>query len=74
MAVLGLQDQINAAVELLPPVGQTIEFNAYKGQLYAANPDGGKDAFTFMLKNKLVKQELSSGEDGKPIVLLSRLG
>lgn len=66
------QDNINAALDLLPPAGEKVEFDTYKGQLYGANPDGGKEAFTHILKNNLVNRELSRNEEGKPIVLLSR--
>lgn len=67
-----LQENINEAVALLPPAGEKVEFDTYKGQLYSANPNTGKDVFTYMLKNDLVKRELSKNADGKPIVLLSR--
>lgn len=58
-----LQEQIDAAVALLPPVGQSVEFDAFKAQLYTANPDGGKDAFTYMLKNGLVKTKVTRQAD-----------
>lgn len=67
-----MQESINGALELLPPVGQTVEFNVFKGQLYAADPDGGKDAFTHIIKNNLVKRDLRRNEQGEMVVDLSR--
>lgn len=60
------------AIALLPPVGQTVEFNAYKSTLYAANPDGGKDVFARMIKAGLVNKKLSRNSAGEVTVLLSR--
>lgn len=67
-----LQEQIDAAVELLPPVGESIEFNAFKAKLYAANPDGGKDAFTYMIKNGLVKTKVTRAADKSMTTTLER--
>lgn len=65
-----VQAQIEDALALLPATGE-IEFDAYKAQLYIANPDGGKAVFTHILNagklNKRVKIE-----DGVPVVYLSR--
>lgn len=68
------QGNIEDALDLLPPAGQEVEFNAYKAQLYAANPDTGKDAFTQILKRELVNKRLVTTEPGKHVVMLSRKG
>ncbi len=52
-----IDSQVQAALELLPVSGE-VEFDAYKAQLYAANPDGGKAAFQMMLKNQMVNKRL----------------
>lgn len=67
-----LEDVVKAGIELLPPVGQKVEFDEYKAKLYAAYPDGGKDAFARMIKAELVNKELSADANGKMVVLLSR--
>lgn len=72
MPVNNLQDLVDAAVELLPPAGQEVEFDAYKAKLYAAYPDGGRDAFAHMIKKGVIAKKLMSGADGKPVVMLSR--
>lgn len=72
MATRTLQGSIDAALELLPATGQKVEFDTFKGQLYGADPDGGKDAFTHIIKNNLVKRDLERNADGKLVVMLSR--
>lgn len=72
MPVNNLDDLVQAAVELLPPVGTNVEFNAYKAQLYAAYPDGGRDAFAHMIKKNVVDTKMSRDAAGKLVVMLSR--
>lgn len=72
MAKRSLQGSIDAALEMLPPAGSVVEFDAFKSSLYAADPDGGKDAFTYMIKNDLVKRDLTRNSEGKIVVNLSR--
>lgn len=72
MPVNNLEDLVIAAVALLPPTGSKIEFDAYKAQLYAAYPDGGRDAFAHMIKKGIVNKELDRNNDGKLVVMLSR--
>lgn len=67
-----LQDAVDVALELLPPVGQKIEFDEFKAKLYADQPDNGRDAFARIIKQDLAVKELSRNADGKIIVLLSR--
>lgn len=67
-----LQEQIDAAVELLPPAGQSIEFDEFKSKLYAANPDGARDAFTYILKNGLVKTKVTRQADKSMKTTLER--
>lgn len=67
-----LQEQIDAAVEMLPPAGQRVEFDEFKAQLYAANPDGGKDALTYMLKNRLVTTTVVRQADKSMLTTLER--
>jgi len=67
-----LDEQVAEAVELLPPVGEAIEFNEFKAKLYAVNPDGGKDAFTFMLKNGMVKSKVKRQPDKSMKTTLER--
>lgn len=72
MANRTLQGSIDGALELLPAEGGKVEFDTFKGQLYGADPDGGKDAFTYIIKNDLVKRELERNSEGKMVVMLSR--
>ena len=72
MAGKTLQDSVDAAVELLPPAGQTVEFNAYKAKLFTADPNNGKDAFAYMLKGDVINKTMGRNAEGKPVVLLSR--
>lgn len=72
MAGSSSQGNIEDALALLPPAGQEVEFDAYKAQLYTANPDNAKDAFTQMLKRELVNKRLVTKDDGKHVVMLSR--
>lgn len=66
-------DIVKAGIDMLPPAGQTIEFDAFKAQLYAKYPDGGRDAFARMIKADLIKKELTKDKDGKMALLVSRL-
>lgn len=68
-----LQGSIDSALDLLPPVGETVEFDAFKAQLYAADPDGGRDAFAHIIKRDLAKKKLTRNAEGKMVVILSRL-
>lgn len=52
-----IDQQIADALELLPVEGE-VDFDAYKAQLYAQNPDNGKVVFTHMIKNKLFSRRL----------------
>jgi len=52
-----MQEQIDEALELLPVEGE-VDFEAYKAQLYAANPDNGKAVFTHIIKAKLFNRRL----------------
>lgn len=72
MPATDLQSMVNEAVEMLPPAGEKVEFNAYKAQLYAANPDNGRDVFAHMIKREVVKKELGRNEENAIVVLLSR--
>ena len=72
MALQTLDQIVAAGVELLPPVGQEVEFDTYKAQLYAAYPDGGRDAFAHMIKRDVIKKMLGRNAEGKPVVMLSR--
>ncbi|MBI1278192.1 MAG: hypothetical protein GC179_08700 [Anaerolineaceae bacterium] len=69
---LSLQEQIEAAVEMLPPAGETILFDEFKAKLYAANPNGGRDAFAFMLKNGLAKTTVQRQPDKSMKTFLQR--
>lgn len=72
MAVESLDQLVALAVDLLPPVGTQVEFDVYKAQLYAAHPDGGRDAFAHMIKRDVIKKVLGTNAEGKPVVMLSR--
>jgi len=63
---------IAEALALLPPVGQSVEFEAYKAKLYAANPEKGRDVFAHLIKKDLLDKKLSRDAAQKIIVLLSR--
>lgn len=67
-----LNDVVKAGIDLLPPAGQKIEFDAFKAKLYAAYPDGGRDAFARMIKAELINKELDKDKDGKMVLLVSR--
>ena len=62
--------QIDQALALLPATGE-IEFDQYKQNLYAQNPDGGKAVFTAILKGKMAARRLDLST-GKPVVYLAR--
>lgn len=66
-----LDVQIEEAVAMLPPAGEAIEFDEFKAKLYAANPDA-KDAFSFMLKNNLVKARVKRQPDKSMKTTLER--
>jgi hypothetical protein len=70
---MNLDQVIAAAIELLPAKPAKVEFDAYKAQLQDAFPDSWHPAFTRMIKADLVAKELANGENGKPVVLVSRL-
>lgn len=67
-----MDEMIGAALALLPPAGQTVEFEAYKQKLYAANPTNGRDVFAHLLKRDLVGKKISRNAQGGMVVLLSR--
>jgi hypothetical protein len=67
-----LQGMVNEAVDMLPPKGEKVEFNAYKAKLYAANPDNGQAVFSHMIKREVVNKELGRNEENAIVVLLSR--
>jgi hypothetical protein len=67
-----MQSMVSDAIDLLPPAGQKVEFNAYKAQLYAANPNNGRDVFAHMIKRELVNKELGNNDENGIVVLLSR--
>jgi hypothetical protein len=62
--------QIDQALSLLPATGE-IEFDQYKANLYAQNPDGGKAVFTAIIKGKMANRRLDMST-GKPVVFLAR--
>jgi len=68
---MSLEQLVSYAIDLLPSTG-TIEFNAYKAKLYAAQPDGGRDAFAHMIRANLINKSLERDAGGKPKVMLSR--
>ena len=67
-----LQEQIDEAVAMLPPKGERVEFDTFKANLYAANPDGGRDAFAYMLKRGLVKTRVTRQADKSMLTTLER--
>ena len=62
--------QVDSALALLPATGE-MEFDTYKAQLQAANPDNAKAVFTRILTAKLCNRRLQIVE-GVPTVYLSR--
>ncbi len=72
VATKSLQAVIDAAVEILPPAGGEMEFNAYKAKLTAAEPDLARDAFTYLLKSGGIAQTLKTNAQGQHVVMLSR--
>ena len=66
-------DKVNAALDMLPAVGSEVEFDAYKAQLQAADPNNWRETFEFILKNNLVKKSVTRPPVGNPVqVMLSR--
>jgi hypothetical protein len=68
---LTIEQQEAQALDILPVVGE-VEFNTYKEQLYAVNPDGGKTVFTRLLKAKEFARRLDMSNPSSPVVYLSR--
>jgi len=66
-----MDEMVGKAIELLPKSG-TVEFNAYKAQLYAALPDNGRDVLAHMIKRGMIENQLGRDSSGKVVVLLSR--
>jgi len=67
-----MDELVVQAIALLPAVGQSVEFEAYKANLYAAIPDNGRDVFAHLIKKDLVGKKLSRDKDGNIVVMLSR--
>lgn len=68
-----LDDIVKAGIAMLPPAGEKMVFDDFKAKLYAAYPDGGRDAFARMIKADLIKKELDKDKDGNHVLLVSRL-
>lgn len=68
----GMDEMLSEAVEMLPPVGKTVVFDDFKAQLYSANPNNGRDVFSYLIRQGLVQKRLSRNSDGQMVVLLSR--
>lgn len=67
-----MESMTSSAVELLPKVGEWVEFDAYKANLYSANPEKGRDVFAHMIKNDLVLKKLDTNTNGQVVVFLAR--
>jgi len=65
-------ERVQAAIDLLPSDGGEVEFNAYKAQLQAADPDNWKEDFNRMLKYNLVKTVTRRPEKGVTTVHVKR--
>lgn len=64
--------QVQAALELLPASGE-VEFDAYKAQLYAANPENGKAVLTHIVAKRLTDRRTDM--QSRPVkVYVSRKG
>jgi hypothetical protein len=62
--------QVQNALELLPEAGE-VEFDAYKAQLYAANPGDGKAVLQQIMARKLTNRRTDMST--RPVkVMLSR--
>lgn len=68
----GMDEMLGDAIEMLPPAGKTIVFDDFKAQLYAANPNNGRDVFSYLIRQGLIQKKLSKNSDGQMVVLLSR--
>ncbi len=73
MAGSEMQDMIGSALDLLPKPGEWVEFDAYKADLYEANPAKGRDVFAHLIKRDLVAKKLDTDTNGNVKVFLSRL-
>lgn len=67
-----LDEVVKGGLDLLPPVGTEVEFEAYKAQLYAAYPNNGRDAFAHMITRNLINKKLKTVGDHQHVVMLSR--
>jgi hypothetical protein len=67
-----METMTDSAVDLLPKVGEWVEFDKYKESLYNANPQKGRDVFAHMIKNDLVLKKLDTNANGQVVVFLSR--
>jgi hypothetical protein len=68
-----LQEMVSDAIELLPPFGKWVEFDAFKAGLYGKNPEKGRDVFAHLIKRDLVLKKLDTNTGGQVVVFLSRL-
>lgn len=67
-----LDQMVTEAVAMLPASGQSVEFDTYKANLYAANPNNGRDVFSHLIRQGVVNKKLSRNSNGEMVVLLSR--
>lgn len=70
---LSQSEQDTQALELLPVEGE-VEFDAYKDQLYAANPDNGKIVFGRLLKQNAMKKRLDTSTRPVTVYLSRKVG
>jgi|EndMetStandDraft_7_1072992.scaffolds.fasta_scaffold90924_2 hypothetical protein len=64
---------VSEAVDLLPPKGEWVEFDAYKSNLYSKQPESGNAVFAHMIKRDVVLKKLDTNTSGKVVVFLSRV-
>lgn len=72
MAGTGLDNSVKALLDLLPPKGESIEFNAFRDKVVAADPKSGLDAFRFALTNNQMLQTLTTVAPKQHQVMLAR--
>lgn len=66
-------DNLKAAIELLPKAGDKVKFDEYKAKLYDAQPDSGQAVFARLIKQDLIGKELADDGTGKPVLMVFRL-
>lgn len=63
---------VKEAVALLPADGGKVVFDDYKANLYAKQPETGRDVFAHMIKADIINKELGRDKDSNVVLYVSR--